>query len=236
MGGAMRSPVILLRDVTKTYEADGNRVEALRGVGLAVERGEFVALVGPSGCGKSTLLNLIGGIDGPTSGAVAVDGRELAPLSDAELSRFRRQTVGFVYQLFNLLPTLSSLENVMLPLALLGVGAREARERARAQLDAVGMAHRTGHWPHQLSGGEQQRVAIARAIVHNPPIILADEPTGNLDSKGGQEVLDLLAWLVAGQGRTLLLATHSREAAARAQRVVVLRDGRVASDARGEVA
>ena len=217
--------MIRLSDVTKVYEADGNRVEALRGVTLHVARGEFVALVGPSGCGKSTLLNLIGGIDVPTSGEVVVDGAALAGLSDRALSLYRREKVGFVHQLFNLLPTLTALENVALPLLLQGVGGREARERARQQLEGVGMGHRARHGPHQLSGGEQQRVAIARAIVHGPPIILADEPTGNLDSKAGQEVLDLLAWLVVAQGRTLLLATHSREAAARAGRVAILRDG-----------
>jgi len=203
-------------------------VEALRGVALHVARGEFVALVGPSGCGKSTLLNLVGGIDVPTSGEVVVDGAALSGLADGALSLYRRQKVGFVHQLFNLLPTLTALENVALPLLLQGVGGGEARARARRQLEAVGMGGRAAHWPHQLSGGEQQRVAIARAIVHGPPLILADEPTGNLDSKAGRDVLDLLAWLVVAQGRTLLLATHSREAAARAGRVVALRDGAVA--------
>ena len=219
--------MIRLTDVTKVYPADGSRVEALRGVTLQVARGEFVALVGPSGCGKSTLLNLVGGIDVPTSGEVVVDGAPLAGLSDRALSLYRREKVGFVHQLFNLLPTLTALENVALPLLLQGVRGQEARERAGRQLDAVGMGHRARHWPHQLSGGEQQRVAIARAIVHGPPITLADEPTGNLDSKAGQEVLDLLAWLVVAQGRTVLLATHSREAASRAGRRVALRDGTV---------
>ncbi len=219
--------MIQLTHVTKVYDADGQRVEALRGVSLSVARGEFVALAGPSGCGKSTLLNLVGGIDVPTSGEVVVDGAALSGLSDRALSLYRREKVGFVHQLFNLLPTLTALENVALPLLLQGVGGSEARGRARAQLEAVGMGPRAAHWPHQLSGGEQQRVAIARAIVHGPPLILADEPTGNLDSKAGQEVLDLLAWLVVAQGRTLVLATHSREAAARAGRVVGLRDGAV---------
>jgi putative ABC transport system ATP-binding protein len=219
--------MIQLTDVTKVYEAEGNRVEALRGVTLQVARGEFVALAGPSGCGKSTLLNLVGGIDAPTSGEVVVDGTALSGLPDRALSLYRRQKVGFVHQLFNLLPTLTALESVALPLLLQGVGGGEARAQARRQLEAVGMGGRAGHWPHQLSGGEQQRVAIARAIVHGPPLILADEPTGNLDSKAGREVLDLLAWLVVAQGRTLLLATHSREAAARAGRMVALRDGAV---------
>ncbi len=223
--------MIRLTNVTKVYDADGNRVEALRGVSLDVGRGEFVALVGPSGCGKSTLLNLVGGIDVPTSGEVVVDGAALSGLSDRALSLYRREKVGFVHQLFNLLPTLTALENVALPLLLKATGGREAREQARRQLDAVGIGGRAAHWPHQLSGGEQQRVAIARAIVHGPPIILADEPTGNLDSKAGQEVLDLLAWLVTAQGRTLLLATHSREAAARAARAVALRDGMVVDGA-----
>jgi putative ABC transport system ATP-binding protein len=219
--------MIRLTDVTKVYAADESRVEALRGVSLEVGRGEFVALMGPSGCGKSTLLNLVGGIDVPTAGEVVVDGAALSGLSDRALSLYRREKVGFVHQLFNLLPTLTTLENVALPLLLKGMGGREARGEARRQLDAVGMGQRAAHWPHQLSGGEQQRAAIARAIVHGPPLILADEPTGNLDSKAGQEVLDLLAWLVTAQGRTLLLATHSREAAARAGRVVSLRDGLV---------
>jgi putative ABC transport system ATP-binding protein len=226
--------MIRLRDVTKVYEADGQRVEALRGVSLEVARGEFVALAGPSGCGKSTLLNLVGGIDVPTAGEVVVDGQALSRLSDRALSLYRREKVGFVHQLFNLLPTLTAAENVALPLLLKGIGAGEARARARRQLEAVGMGQREGHWPHQLSGGEQQRVAIARAIVHEPPIILADEPTGNLDSKAGTEVLDLLSWLVLAQGRTLLLATHSREAAGRAQRVVALRDGAVVPAGGGE--
>ena len=226
--------MIRLTDVTKVYEADGNRVEALRGVSLEVGRGEFVALVGPSGCGKSTLLNLVGGIDVPTAGEVVVDGASLAGLADRALSLYRRAKVGFVHQLFNLLPTLTALENVALPLLLQGVGAAEGRERARRQLESVGLGSREGHWPHQLSGGEQQRVAIARAIVHGPPIVLADEPTGNLDSKAGAEVLDLLAWLVRAQGRTLLLATHSSEAASRAQRVVALRDGAVVAAGAGE--
>ena len=226
--------MIQLTNVTKVYEADGNRVEALRGVSLEVGRGEFVALVGPSGCGKSTLLNMVGGIDVPTSGEVVVDGAALSGLSDRALSLHRREKVGFVHQLFNLLPTLTAVENVALPLLLKGAGGGEARELARRQLEAVGMGQRAGHWPHQLSGGEQQRVAIARAIVHGPPIILADEPTGNLDSKAGADVLDLLAWLVMAQGRTLLLATHSRAAATRAGRVVVLRDGAVVPVGAGE--
>ena len=223
--------MIRLTNVTKVYDAEGNRVEALRGVTLEIGRGEFVALAGPSGCGKSTLLNLVGGIDVPTSGQVVVDGAVLAGLPDRALSLYRREKVGFVHQLFNLLPTLTALENVALPLQLQGAGGGEARRQARRQLEAVGMGGRGAHWPHQLSGGEQQRVAIARAIVHGPPIILADEPTGNLDSTAGREVLEMLSWLVTAQGRTLLLATHSREAAARAGRLVALRDGRVVDGA-----
>ncbi len=233
-GNPAENEMIELRNVAKVYEADGNRVEALRGVSLEVGRGEFVALVGPSGCGKSTLLNIVGGIDVPTAGEVVVDGTALSGLSDRALSLYRREKVGFVHQLFNLLPTLTAVENVALPLLLKGVGGGEAREQAWRQLEAVGVGQRGGHWPHQLSGGEQQRVAIARAIVHGPPIILADEPTGNLDSKAGTEVLDLLAWLVMAQGRTLLLATHSRTAAARAARVVPLRDGVVGPAGAGE--
>ncbi len=200
---------------------------ALANVSLEIARGEFVALAGPSGCGKSTLLHLIAGVDLPTAGEVWVDGQALCRLSDRALSQYRRDRVGIVYQFFNLLPTMSAWENVALPGLLAGEPGRVARERAEERLRLVGMLHRKDHWPHELSGGELQRVAIARGLVNDPPILLADEPTGNLDSKVGREVLELLGQLNAERNVTLLLATHSREAAAFAQRTIHLQDGTV---------
>lgn len=221
--------MIRLVDVTKVYDGAGTRVTALANVSLAIAPGEFVAMMGPSGCGKSTLLHLIAGVDLPTSGEVWVDGQALARLSDRALSRFRRDRVGIVYQFYNLLPTMSAWENVALPALLAGLPARRARELAGEQLGQVGMLHRKDHWPHELSGGEMQRVAIGRALVNGPSVLLADEPTGNLDSKAGREVLELLAQLNAGGGVTILLATHSQEAAAFAHRIIHLRDGSVAA-------
>jgi putative ABC transport system ATP-binding protein len=222
-------PVIRLVDVSKIYDGAGARVTAMASVSLTIFPGEFVAMMGPSGCGKSTLLHLIAGVDLPTSGEVWVDGQALARLSDRALSQFRRDRVGIVYQFYNLLPTMSAWENVALPALLAGLPARLARERAEEQLGQVGMLHRKDHWPHELSGGEMQRVAIGRALVNGPSVLLADEPTGNLDSKAGREVLELLAQLNAEQGVTILLATHSQEAAAFAHRIIHLRDGTVAA-------
>ncbi len=215
--------------VSKIYSGAGAKVTALANVSLEITRGEFVALAGPSGCGKSTLLHLIAGVDLPTGGEVWVDGQALCRLSDRALSQYRRDRVGIVYQFFNLLPTMSAWENVALPGLLAGEPGRVARERAEERLRLVGMLHRKDHWPHELSGGELQRVAIARGLVNDPPILLADEPTGNLDSKAGREVLELLARLNAERGVTVLLATHSREAAAFAQRTIHLQDGAVAA-------
>jgi ABC-type lipoprotein export system ATPase subunit len=219
--------MIRLINVTKSYDSSRIRVAALTDINLEFGPATFTALMGPSGCGKSTLLHLVAGVDGPTSGEIWVDGQELSRLSDAALSRFRRDEVGIVYQFYNLLPTLSAEENVALPALLTGVSSRIARERAEAWLKQVGMLHRKDHWPHELSGGEMQRVAIARALVNGPSILLADEPTGNLDSKAGLEILALLARLNVERGVTILLATHSQEAAAFAQRVIHLRDGTV---------
>jgi putative ABC transport system ATP-binding protein len=219
--------VIRLIDVSKIYDGAGTRVTALASVSLTIAPGEFVALMGPSGCGKSTLLHLIAGVDLPTSGGVWVDGRELARLSDRVLSQFRRDRVGIVYQFYNLLPTMSGWENVALPALLAGLSARAAREKAEQRLHQVGMLHRKDHWPHELSGGEMQRVAIARALVNGPPVLVADEPTGNLDSKAGREVLELLGRLNAEGEVTILLATHSQEAAAFAHRIIHLRDGTI---------
>ena len=223
--------MIRLVDVSKIYDGAGDRVTALAHVSLAIAPGEFVALMGPSGCGKSTLLHIIGGVDLPTSGEVWVDGLALPRLSDRALSQFRRDRVGIVYQFYNLLPTMSAWENAALPALLRGVPARVARDRAEERLGQVGMLHRKDHWPHELSGGEMQRVAIGRALVNGPAVLLADEPTGNLDSKAGREVLELLARLNAERGVTILLATHSQEAAAFARRIIHLRDGTV-SDGR----
>ncbi len=219
--------MIRLVQVSKIYPGAGAKVTALANVSLEIARGEFVALAGPSGCGKSTLLHLIAGVDLPTAGEVWVDGQALCRLSDRALSQYRRDRVGIVYQFFNLLPTMSAWENVALPGLLAGEPGRVARERAEERLRLVGMLHRKDHWPHELSGGELQRVAIARGLVNDPPILLADEPTGNLDSKVGREVLELLGQLNAERNVTLLLATHSREAAAFAQRTIHLQDGTV---------
>ncbi|MBI2000886.1 MAG: ABC transporter ATP-binding protein [candidate division NC10 bacterium] len=221
--------MIRLVDVSKIYDGAGARVAALANVSLEVAQREFVALMGPSGCGKSTLLHLVAGVDLPTTGEIWVDGRALARLSDHALSQFRRDRVGIVYQFYNLLPTMSAWENVALPALLAGVPARVARERAEERLRLVGMLHRKDHWPHELSGGEMQRVAIGRALVNEPPVLLADEPTGNLDSKAGREVLELLARLNAERGVTILLATHSHEAAAFAHRTIHLRDGTISA-------
>jgi putative ABC transport system ATP-binding protein len=217
--------MIRLVKVSKVYNGAAGRVAALVGVSLEVAAGEFVALMGPSGCGKSTLLHLVAAVDVPTSGEVWVDGQHLTRLTDAALSRFRRDRVGTVYQFYNLLPTLSSWENVALPAILAGISPREARERALAWLKRVAMARRAEHWPHELSGGEMQRVAVARALINRPAVLLADEPTGNLDSVAGRELLQLLAELNAEHRVTILLATHSGDAAATAVRTLYLKDG-----------
>ena len=217
--------MIRLVNVSKVYDGAAGRVAALAGVSLEVASGEFVALMGPSGCGKSTLLHLVATVDLPTSGEVWVDGQDVTRLSDAAVSRFRRDRVGIVYQFYNLLPTLSAWENVALPAVLAGASPQSARVRALDLLHQVGTAHRAEHWPHELSGGEMQRVAIARALINRPAVVLADEPTGNLDSIQGREVLDLLAALNARHRITILLATHSQDASAVAGRVLRLMDG-----------
>jgi putative ABC transport system ATP-binding protein len=219
--------VVRAAGLTRRYKMGDAFVEALRGVDLTIQRGEFVALVGPSGSGKSTVLNLIGGLDRATSGQVWIDGVELSATDERALTRHRRQHVGFVFQTFNLLPRLSAEENVALPLMFSGVPHEERLNRARALLQRVGLTHRLTHRPTQLSGGEQQRVAIARALVGQPALLLADEPTGNLDTTTGGEIMALLKELNRESDLTLLVVTHDPEVAAFADRVVSLRDGRV---------
>ncbi|MFO0931813.1 MAG: ABC transporter ATP-binding protein [Planctomycetota bacterium] len=212
------------------FGAGAARVEALRGIDLEVRRGEFVAVTGPSGSGKSTMLHLMAGLARPTAGVVEVDGTDLVALDDDALTRVRRRRIGIVFQAYNLLPVLTALENVALPLELDGVPRATAAERAAAGLARVGLAARAGHLPSELSGGEQQRVAVARALVTSPAVLLADEPTGNLDSANGAAVMALLRSL-ADDGATLVMVTHEPEEAASARRQVRLVDGRVASDA-----
>jgi ABC-type lipoprotein export system ATPase subunit len=218
-------PVLTMQEVSKDYLADGQRIHALSNVSLQVEASEFVALVGRSGCGKSTLLNLAGAMDFPTSGQVLLDGTSTSALDDLGLTRLRREKVGFIFQSFQLLPTLSVIENVELPLML--AGSRSAREAARERLRWVELDEYAARMPHQLSGGQMQRVAIARALVHAPRVLLADEPTGNLDTKTGDAILQLLRRIATEQRTTLLMATHSLEAAAIADAVVSLRDGHI---------
>ncbi|RKN44514.1 ABC transporter ATP-binding protein [Micromonospora endolithica] len=217
-------------DVSRTYQLDGVSVPALRGVTLTVAPGDYVALVGPSGSGKSTLMHLLGGLDRPTGGRLVIGGRDVASLSAPELAVLRNETIGFVFQAFHLLPRTSAVDNVALPLVYRGVGARQRRERAAAMLGRVGLGHRLGHRPNQLSGGEQQRVAIARALVTDPTVLLADEPTGNLDSVTGAAVLELLERLNAESGVALVMVTHDQEVAARAGRRIAMRDGVVVAD------
>ncbi|MER7893612.1 ABC transporter ATP-binding protein [Micromonospora sp. NPDC094482] len=223
-------PAIEAVDVSRTYQLDGVSVPALRAVTLTVASGDYVALVGPSGSGKSTLMHLLGGLDRPTGGRLAIGGREVAGLSAPELATLRNETIGFVFQAFHLLPRTSAVDNVALPLVYRGVGARQRRQRAAAMLGRVGLGHRLDHRPNQLSGGEQQRVAIARALVTDPAVLLADEPTGNLDSVTGAAVLELLEELNTDSGVALVMVTHDQEVAARARRRITLRDGVVVAD------
>jgi putative ABC transport system ATP-binding protein len=213
--------------LTRHYRVGKTEVAALSDVDLIVRRGEFTALVGPSGSGKSTLLNLLGGLDRPSRGEVSVDGLSLDAASEQQLVRYRRERVGFIFQSFNLIPTLNALENVESPMVLAEVPKRERRERAAGLLESVGLAQRTLHKPNELSGGEKQRVAIARALANRPSLLLADEPTGNLDSKTGAAVLDLLCQLLKAQGLTLVMVTHDPEIAARADHIIHLRDGAI---------
>ena len=227
-------PVVEALQVTKLYRLDGVEVRALDGVDLVVERGDSMAIMGPSGSGKSTLLGLLGGLDRPTSGTLRFDGRDVAGLSGDELAAVRNQVVGFVFQSFQLLARTPAVANVGLPLVYRGLGRGDRRRLATAALESVGLGHRLQHRPSQLSGGEQQRVAIARALVTEPAMLLADEPTGNLDSRSGDEVLDLLARLHADRGVAVVGVTHDPGVAARFRRRVTLRDGRLVDQTRDE--
>jgi putative ABC transport system ATP-binding protein len=225
-------PLIQLEKVTKNYRIGDETVRALAGVDLKVAEGEFIALVGPSGSGKSTMLHVIGGLDSPSSGGVIIAGSNLSQASDSQLSSYRNRSVGFVFQTFNLHPTLNALENVALPLVFSGIPHRQRLEAARQALEEVGLAARAEHRPNQLSGGERQRVSIARALVAGPKIILADEPTGNLDSKTGERIVELLLRLNRERGITTVLVTHDLDIAARAPRILSMRDGSIVDERR----
>jgi putative ABC transport system ATP-binding protein len=222
---------IEVRDVHKTYRRDTQEVKVLSGLSLEVAKGDFVALMGPSGSGKTTLLNLIGGIDQPTSGGVIVDGTDIAKLSGKQLAKWRSTHIGYIFQLYNLIPVLNAIQNVELPLLLVkGMKTKERRERARTALELVGLGDRLTHFPRQLSGGQEQRVAIARAIVSDPAVLLADEPTGDLDRKSGDEILTLLERLNKEFQKTIVMVTHDSHAAERAHRMVHLDKGVLSSD------
>jgi len=223
------SSLIGLRDIKKAYQMGKVPVHALRGVDLCIEDGEMVAIMGPSGSGKTTLLNVLGLLDSPSVGSYKLDGREVAKLSDRERSRLRNKRFGFVFQIYNLLPRLTAAENVMIPLIYGGVRRRERRPRAQAALESVGLGDRIRHRPSELSGGEQQRVAIARALVNEPSVILADEPTGNLDSASGAAIMDLIQQIHEQRNVTVILVTHDANIASRAQRTIDLRDGVVST-------
>jgi len=223
-------PLIALKGVRRRYHSGSAELWALDGLDLQVPRGQYVALVGRSGSGKSTLLNVVSGIDAPTAGEVWIEGNAIHSMREPALTLIRRRMFGFIFQFFNLLPTLSVLENILLPGQLADQPASALRKRALELLGMMGLEDRAGSPPDRLSGGEQQRVAICRALINDPPILLADEPTGNLDSETGADVLRLLDQLHREQGRTILLVTHALDAAARAERVVTLKDGRIAGD------
>jgi putative ABC transport system ATP-binding protein len=222
--------MVKVTGLTRTITNGDRQVNILRGLDFEIPAGQFVAIVGASGSGKSTLLGLLAGLDTATSGRIVLDGEDITDLREDELARVRGRKIGFVFQSYQLIPTLTAEENVLLPLELAGM--RDGRERARSLLDAVGLIDRAHHYPVQLSGGEQQRVALARAFILRPPILMADEPTGNLDSANGRQVLDLLVQLNRQEGATLLLVTHDPELTSHAERIITLRDGLIVSDER----
>ena len=223
---------IEVRDVYKTYRRDAQEVAVLEGLSLTVNPGEYVALMGPSGSGKTTLLNLIGGIDQPTRGSILVGTTDIAKLNGAQLSKWRSRNIGFIFQLYNLIPVLNAMQNVELPLLLVKMSAAERKKRAKTALELVGLGDRLHHFPRQLSGGQEQRVAIARAIVSDPEVLLADEPTGDLDRKSGEEILGLLEKLNTEFKKTIVMVTHDPHAAERAHRMVHLEKGVLSGAAR----
>ena len=227
------APAVRIGELTKTYGSGDTEVRALDGVSIEIAEGEMVAIMGPSGSGKSTLLHLLGALETPTSGAIELAGRRFDGLDDRELTLLRRDGIGFVFQFFNLLGTLTAEENVLLPALIAGRQDDEMRERAQALLERVGLARRSSHLPSELSGGEQQRVSIARALLMRPALVLADEPTGNLDSHSGREILELLGELNRDEGHTIVIVTHDPAAAATAGRVLFLRDGQLAGEVEG---
>jgi putative ABC transport system ATP-binding protein len=227
--------LITTNDLWKTYVMGSEEIHALRGVSINIEPGEYVAIMGPSGSGKSTLMNLIGCLDTPTKGSYMLNGKEVASMNDDELARIRNEEIGFVFQTFNLLPRATALHNVELPLVYAGVSSKDRQERARKALEKVELTQRASHRPNELSGGQRQRVAIARALVNDPSILLADEPTGNLDSKTGVEIMAVFERLYAA-GNTIVLVTHEADIAAHAHRVIHIRDGQVERDVTGPAA
>jgi putative ABC transport system ATP-binding protein len=224
--------IVETRNLSKSYGKGETAVPALKGINVSIAEGEFVAVMGPSGCGKSTLLHLIGGLDRPSAGEVILDGQDISTLDDDALTQLRRRKIGFIFQFYNLLPVLGATENAALPLILDGVKPAEARKRAVEWLNRMGLENRLDHRPTQLSGGQQQRVAIARALVTEPALILADEPTGNLDSTAGNEIAALLRQITGEWGRTVLMVTHDPRIAAYADRIIFLKDGTVMDDTR----
>jgi len=223
--------MITTQDLWKTYVMGSEEIHALQGVSINIDKGEYVAIMGPSGSGKSTLMNLIGCLDTPTRGSYMLNGKEVGSMNDDELARIRNEEIGFVFQTFNLLPRATALHNVELPLVYAGVSGKERLERAKGALEKVELSQRASHRPNELSGGQRQRVAIARALVNNPSILLADEPTGNLDSKTGEEIMGVFKKLHAS-GNTIILVTHEADIAAHAHRVISIRDGQVEKDVR----
>lgn len=227
--GKMMGALVEIQDICKIYNPGENEVRALDHVSLMIDKNEFVAIIGQSGSGKSTLMNMLGCLDVPTSGTYRLNGQDVSSLTDDELSDIRNKEIGFIFQGFNLIQNLTALENVELPLIYRGVGKKEREELSMQALGKVGLAHRTGHKPAEMSGGQQQRVAIARAIAQAPPVILADEPTGNLDSNSTREIMQILRELHS-EGRTVILITHDNEIAGQADRVIKIKDGKVESD------
>jgi putative ABC transport system ATP-binding protein len=226
----MKEEIFELKDVWKVYCMKGVETNALRGVNVVIKKGEYAAILGPSGSGKSTLMHVMGCLDTPTKGRVFIEGREVSQMSDDELAKIRREKIGFVFQAYNLIPGLTAVENIALPMRFAGHGRGESQRRAKELLKRVGLKERMSHKPNEMSGGEQQRVAIARSMVNNPDVILADEPTGNLDTKSGREILELLESLHKNMGKTIVIVTHDIKLARRSPREIKMIDGRIVND------